>query len=119
MNGWTDFYALLAFPSQLGDDSNTDRYIPTKVLDGSVMVGAGYNLAGSITSTGDLLAWGYINSRLPTRYLLPAGLRVAKVAFGLDNLCVLTTVGTIYCSGEDKALEHLLNLCKKPHCLSL
>lgn len=66
------------------------------------MVAAGYRTAGSITSSGDLLIWGYLYDSFPVQYPLPTGLRAAKVAFGQNHVCVLTTAGSIYCSGEDQ-----------------
>lgn len=90
-------------------------------LSDIVYVNSGPAMAASITSAGAVYVWGSnyagmmgqgnkVDYSSPVLYPLPTNVRAVKVEFGYYHLCVLTTDGSLYCSGEGRDLLFLHNI---------
>jgi alpha-tubulin suppressor-like RCC1 family protein len=101
--------------AQLGDNTDTARYIPTAVTMPNgvkfTAIAAGWAHTCALTSTGVAYCWGRTDSgesgtgastgfnMTPTAATMPNGVAFKSIdAFG-SHTCALTTTGTVYCWG--------------------
>jgi alpha-tubulin suppressor-like RCC1 family protein len=102
---------------QLGDGSTVTRRTPVSVILPRgvrvVTVGASYNYSMALTSTGEVLTWGYNGSgqlgngfltasEIPARVRLPRGVRIRAIANGGYDGLALARSGRLYAWGDNR-----------------
>ncbi len=102
---------------QLGDGSSVTRRTPVRVLlpkgVKAVAVGASYNYSLALTSSGQVLTWGYngsgqlgngflTSSEVPTLVHLPHGVVIRQVANGGYDGLALSAQGQLYAWGDNQ-----------------
>lgn len=85
-------------------------HLPPGTVATSVAAGQYFSLAA--TSTGDLYAWGFngfgqlgigttVNSDVPVKVTMPAGVTVKAVGAGDNHSLAVTSTGAVYASGKN------------------
>lgn len=94
---------------QLGDGTQTDRYIPIKVLDQVMSISLGYNHSAAVTTDGSLYTWGWnrcgqLGDGTTTDKHAPMKVldQVVDVSLGYQHSAAITAGGSLYIWGLNR-----------------